>query len=184
MRVIQESFTERTLIPFWRLDEKKWNRWLKPDFSTDAKLLIAYDLSEVRALQEDQDALFVRLDMAVKTGWVLPDEARSQVGLPPLPDGSGMTTAAEKAEQAMAQMQAAADAQPDDPNADPNAPPDNAPPKRLPGKQRRSLKAPYDTFGDDVQAMIDGEVDNMEREMQRFLDAQASRARRALLNGG
>lgn len=172
MRVIQESFTERTLKPFWRMDEAKWNRWLKPEFTTDKKLIIAYDLSEVSALQEDVDALFKRLDAAVVHEWVLPDEARSQVGLPPLPDGSGMKTGAMKAEEAQANARAlAAAAGPKDPNA-------------LPPGKARSLKAPYDTFGEDLQLLIDEEAGPMQREMQRFYEAQAQRVRRALLSGG
>lgn len=85
MREVREMFTEGTLLPEWRLDGAKLSRGLVPDFTNDKTLSLAYDTSEVRALQQDQDALYARLTAAVQAGWVQPDEARAEVGLPPLP---------------------------------------------------------------------------------------------------
>ena len=177
MRVIQESFTERTLIPTWRMDEAKLNRWLKPDFSSDPKLIIGYDLSEVRALQEDQDALFARLDLAVQHNWILPDEARSQVGLPPLPDGSGSKTAEQRANEAFDQQQELAASQP-------AQEPPGQKPKLTRVKDTPTLKAPYDTYAEDLQLLVDEDVPGLERELARHMEAQGERVRRALLNGG
>jgi len=60
---------------------------LKPDFTSYTEVQIAYDLSKLRALQEDRRALFTRLDNAVRSGWVMPKEARAEVGLPPVSGG-------------------------------------------------------------------------------------------------
>jgi hypothetical protein len=47
---------------------------------------VAFDLSEVRALQEDVNEQYKRLDLAVAGGWVKPNEARQEVGFEPLPE--------------------------------------------------------------------------------------------------
>jgi len=87
MKVIRENFTELTIVPLWRMDAAKLNKELKPDFTSDPEVRIGYDLSMVRALQEDRNQLFTRLDNAVKTGWLLPNEARGEVGYGPKPWG-------------------------------------------------------------------------------------------------
>jgi HK97 family phage portal protein len=86
-RVLGELFTERTLMPLWALDEDKWHRGLDADFGLSDRLICAHDLSDVRALQEDEDAKYKRLDTAVKGGWVTINEARTDAGWAPLPDG-------------------------------------------------------------------------------------------------
>jgi HK97 family phage portal protein len=87
MKVIRENFTELTVVPLWRMDAAKLNKELRPDFTAETTVRIGYDLSMVRALQEDRNQLFTRLDNAVRTGWVLPNEARAEVGYAPKPWG-------------------------------------------------------------------------------------------------
>jgi HK97 family phage portal protein len=87
MKQVRENFTEVTVIPIWRMDSATFNAQLKPDFTDEPDVTIAYDLSKVRALQEDRTALFTRLDNAVRTGWVTPNEARAEVGLEPMQGG-------------------------------------------------------------------------------------------------
>jgi hypothetical protein len=48
--------------------------------------VVARDLTDVRALQEDENERYKRLTEAVVAGWVLPNEARSEIGLPPIED--------------------------------------------------------------------------------------------------
>jgi hypothetical protein len=82
-----EWFTERTLMPLWQMDAAKWTQQLLSDFTSDPALEVAFDMSDVRALQEDEDAMYTRLQRAVGGPWMTPNEARSDVGLAALPDG-------------------------------------------------------------------------------------------------
>lgn len=82
-RQVRENFTENTLNPMWTMDEKKWNRQLKPDFTGDKNVIVAHDLTKVRALQEDQDALWKRVTAAVQFGVITADAAVGILGLPP-----------------------------------------------------------------------------------------------------
>jgi HK97 family phage portal protein len=86
MREVREMFAEGTLIPQWTLDEAKLNHQLVPDFDARRGIEVAFDLSEVRALQEDVNEQYKRLDLAVQGGWVLPNEARQEVGFEPRPE--------------------------------------------------------------------------------------------------
>jgi HK97 family phage portal protein len=176
LRVVFESFTERRLIPLWRMDEDKWNRQLKPDFTTDRKLIIAHDLNEVRALQEDQDALFARLDLAVQHKWVFPDEAREQVGLPPMPDGKGM-------EFEKPPAPAPRPGQPGQPG--PNDQTTN-PPADQAGKDLTELllKAPIDEWPQFIQGLIDLAEPGFEADLKRFQAEQMRRVQRAIVSNG
>ena len=77
-------FTEHKLVPQWRADAKKLNTSLKPDFSSDKKIYLAYDLTEVRALQEDEDKKYTRLKTATGKPFMKRNEARSDIGLDPV----------------------------------------------------------------------------------------------------
>lgn len=80
---------ESNLIPTQRLFAAELQTQLLGDFGDPGRLLVDFDLSQVRILQPDVDALWKRLDVGVQGGWVMVDEARERVGLPPLPDGQG-----------------------------------------------------------------------------------------------
>lgn len=86
LKQVRENFTEVTLIPTWRMDAAKLNTQLKPDFSDDRTLWIQHDLTNVRALQEDETAKYQRLDLGVRSFWVRPSEARTRIGLPADPE--------------------------------------------------------------------------------------------------
>jgi HK97 family phage portal protein len=90
-REAREMFTEQTLMPLWSFDAATLNMQLKPDFASDPSIYCEFDVSDVRAFQEDEDAKWKRVDLGVVHGWVTPDEARADVKLPPLADGSGAT---------------------------------------------------------------------------------------------
>jgi HK97 family phage portal protein len=82
-REAREMFTESKLIPQWRTDARKIDVSLRPDFTDDKTIFVDYDLTNVRALQEDQDAKYKRISMAVANQpWMTIDEARSDTGLP------------------------------------------------------------------------------------------------------
>ncbi len=80
----REMFTEQKLIPQWRADAGKLNTSLKPDFSSNRRDFVAFDLTNVRALQEDEDSKYTRLKAAVGKPWMTRNEARSDIGLDPM----------------------------------------------------------------------------------------------------
>jgi HK97 family phage portal protein len=84
-REMGEMFTERKLVPQWRADAAKINVALKPDFTDDRDIYVAFDLKNVRALQEDENAKYERLQRAVaEKPFMLRNEARAEIGLDPL----------------------------------------------------------------------------------------------------
>jgi len=85
-REVREMFAESTLAPEWAMDESKLNQQLVPDFDRSGRIELHYDLSEVRALQEDVNAKVTRLQVGVAGGWILPNEARQEIGMEPLPE--------------------------------------------------------------------------------------------------
>ena len=84
-REMGELFTERKLVPQWRSDAAKLNVALKPDFTDDRDIRIGFDLKNVRALQEDENAKYERLQKAVaQKAWMTRNEARTETGLDPV----------------------------------------------------------------------------------------------------
>ena len=83
-RSMGEWFTERKLIPQWRADARKLDLALKPDFTSNPRIRIEFDLTDVRALQEDEDAKYGRLQKAVGKPWITRNEAREDTGLDPI----------------------------------------------------------------------------------------------------
>ena len=80
-----ELFTERKLVPQWRADAAKLNVSLKPDFASERDVFIAFDLLNVRALQEDMNAKYERLQKATaQKAFMLRNEARTEIGLDPI----------------------------------------------------------------------------------------------------
>jgi hypothetical protein len=61
-----------------------------PEFTRDPGIALAHDISDMRALQPDMDAMYTRLTLAVGGPWLSPNEARSEAGFPDAPD-EGMT---------------------------------------------------------------------------------------------
>ena len=82
-REAREMFAEMTLMPLYSFDAATLNQQLTPEFTSDPHVKIAFDVTDLRAFQEDEDAKWRRLDQAVRTGWVRRNEARTDVGLPP-----------------------------------------------------------------------------------------------------
>jgi HK97 family phage portal protein len=86
----QEHFYEQTIAPLWRAVAATYTKQLlRPDFTQDRAVRMKYDIAKVGALQENKDAQFTRLSLAVDKGWMTKDEARAEVGLDPLPNGLG-----------------------------------------------------------------------------------------------
>jgi HK97 family phage portal protein len=83
LRELREQYTETALIPQYTFDAATINLQLLPDFTRERRVFARYDISKMRALQEDTQRMWSRLDNAVKTGWLRKSEARRAAGYPP-----------------------------------------------------------------------------------------------------
>jgi HK97 family phage portal protein len=80
-RELREFFTEQKLIPLWKtVANELTHQLLLPDFK-DTEYICDYDYTKVRALQEDMDELYKRVNTGVQGGWITIGEARRVVGL-------------------------------------------------------------------------------------------------------
>ena len=156
-REAREMFAEMTLLPLYTFDAATVNTSLRPDFSSDPRVTTAFDLSDVRALQQDADAQYARLTAAVQGArpWITPNEARSEVGLPPMEGGDTLAV------------------------------PAAAPAPALPAgaKDRRviELKAKdLEDLPDLLQALVDLAEPAFQRDLERFQDGQRRRVKRAV----
>jgi HK97 family phage portal protein len=81
MREAKEMATENVLIPAWRFFARELQRQLLPQLGDARRDVFDFDLSTVRALQDDQNALWKRLDDALKSGGITLNESREGRGL-------------------------------------------------------------------------------------------------------
>lgn len=83
MAEAREAAYESNVIPEYRLYAADLRLQLLPDFVGDEQarnMVVEFDTSGVRVLQEDQNALFTRLDTAWNSGWAKRSEVRAAVG--------------------------------------------------------------------------------------------------------
>ena len=80
----EEHFTERKLIPLWRSIAATITISLVPDFAGSQPLVVDFDLAAVRALADDQNTAAARLKTLVDAGILTENEARAEIGYPPL----------------------------------------------------------------------------------------------------
>ncbi len=81
-RELREYFTEQKLVPLWRTVADELTYQLLPEFDDNDNIYCKYDIESVRALSQDQDELYKRMNSAVSGGWATIGEARNMVGLP------------------------------------------------------------------------------------------------------
>ncbi len=98
VRELREFFTEQKLIPTWNHFANEFTKQLLlQDYESDPKYCFKYDLSDVRALSQDEDATMHRITEGFNAGFVTVNEARTATQLPPLDNGDyfvrGMTLA-------------------------------------------------------------------------------------------
>lgn len=79
----REAFTEMKLVPFWRQLGETITHALVADFTSDRTTIADFDISDVRALSDDQDALATRLQVYVASGILDVNEARAEIGREP-----------------------------------------------------------------------------------------------------
>ena len=88
VRELREFFTEQKLIPSWNHFANEFTKQLLlKDFETDPTFCFKYDLSDVRALSQDEDATMQRVTQGFNAGFVTVNEARTSTQLPPLDNG-------------------------------------------------------------------------------------------------
>ena len=80
---LREFFTEQKLIPLWRMiAEELTQQVLLSNYESAQSISAEYNLSDVRALQQDETAKYERLNIGVQGGWITVAEARQEIGLP------------------------------------------------------------------------------------------------------
>ena len=88
VRELREFFTEQKLIPTWNHFANEFTKQLLlQDYESDPKYCFKYDLADVRALSQDEDATMNRITQGFNAGFVTVNEARSATQLPPLDNG-------------------------------------------------------------------------------------------------
>ncbi len=158
LRQIAENFTERTLVPTWRMDAAKINKQLKPDFTNQREVQVRHDLSQVRSLSEDIDALYRRLDVGVRSFWIRPSEARVAVGHVADPELDALWLA-----------RAAATSQP-------------LPSGSVAAKALETKAADLEDLPAVFQAIVDRLEPSLERQLDGYFDGQRRRVNRALVS--
>ena len=85
---LREFFTEQKLIPMWNHFANEFTKQLLlEDFENNPAYCFKYDLSDVRALSQDEDATMVRIVQGYNAGFITVNEARQANQLPPLDNG-------------------------------------------------------------------------------------------------
>lgn len=85
---LREFFTEQKLIPMWNHFANEFTKQLLlEDFESNPAYCFKYDLSNVRALSQDEDATMARIVQGYNAGFITVNEARQANQLPALDDG-------------------------------------------------------------------------------------------------
>jgi len=159
-REAREMFAEMTLMPLYAFDQATLNMQLTPEFTSDKRIKVAFDITDLRALQEDEDAKYARLDQAVRTGWIRKNEARSDVGLPPDMDDTVPVPAANPLGQPGQDQQ------------------------RQPTPTDAGKKALSPMLPNVLQALVDMGVPGLQDDLEEYFDGQRVRVKSALVSNG
>jgi hypothetical protein len=86
-REAKRSFWDETLIPLYKRIEMRLNLDLAEDFNLSATNMIRTDFSDIRALQEDEDQLWLRAARGLRAGGTTINDFRRMVNLPTIENG-------------------------------------------------------------------------------------------------
>lgn len=184
---VRENFTELTLGPIWRMDEAKWNRSLKVDFTDDKTIVVKHDLTEVRALQEDENAKHLRIREDWKAGLLTREMALRELGYDPelAPDDTLMLptgTSFVKVADAVQNPEKAPAAAIPEPTPQPGLPAGGQRPTAGGNPPAsRGAKGLGDDFSELLQAVVDKAADGFAEDLQRLQTNQQKRLQRALV---
>ncbi len=78
-----ETFTEITIIPDWRRIGRQLTYDLLPEWDLRPNRWVAFDTTDVRALQDDENEIWTRSDTGIRGGWLTVAEGKKMVGLDP-----------------------------------------------------------------------------------------------------
>lgn len=84
---LREMFTESALVPRWRNVAAQMTAGLRDDWGLGAVIELDFDLTRVRALEDDVIKRRASIKEAVAGGWMTVNEARELDGLKPDPGG-------------------------------------------------------------------------------------------------
>ena len=88
VKELREFFTEQKLIPMWNHFANEFTKQLLlDDYESNPAYCFKYDLSNVRALSQDEDATMVRIVQGYNAGFITVNEARQANQLPALDNG-------------------------------------------------------------------------------------------------
>lgn len=79
------KFYLETILPLMDFVRDEFNCWLTPLF--DDGIFLDYDRDDIEAIQEERDIIYTRNNNAVKSSWMMINEARVKAGLPAIPGG-------------------------------------------------------------------------------------------------
>ena len=79
----REAFIEQTILTEYATDEEVWTIGLLREFDSDPQHLFAHDISQMRALQDDKDALWARVTTAFEKGLLPQETALAELGYDP-----------------------------------------------------------------------------------------------------
>lgn len=86
-REMEEFWTRQKVVPRWRRFAGTMTTHLLPDVDADPAVKLRFDLSSIKALQEDQNALADRVRADFVAGLVTRNMALMATGREPVPDG-------------------------------------------------------------------------------------------------
>jgi len=87
-RELREFFTEQKLIPMWNHYANEFTKQLlRVDFEDNPAYMFKYDISDVRALSQDEDAEMQRIVQGFNAGFITVNEARQATQFPALDNG-------------------------------------------------------------------------------------------------
>ncbi len=170
---IREMFTEGTLIPLWTLRDAKLMTQLVPDFTSDPTISVATDLMEVRALQQDVNEKFDRVNKVWVSGLFTQNESRAELGKPPVPGGDVFKSAP-----------AAADPGQSDPNSQKPPTPIGSGRQAASRDEWEGKAATLDNLPDRLLALVEGAQEPLTTQLERFQSQQHQRVRAAVVAAG
>lgn len=179
----RDALFEQTIIPLYVAEAATWQKQLlRTDFDTDPRVSVRYDVTDVRALQEDQNEVYARLSVAVEKGWVKRNEARAEVGLPPV-EGWDEEDEQSAVDAAAALTDATAPALPA-PGEDEPPPPRGEQRARRLTPQERKARAVLRAFPGALDAVHDLTAPLVARDLEALFADQKRRVQGRLRAGG
>lgn len=172
----RDALFEQTILPLYAAEVATWTKQvLRPDFDTDPDVFLKYDVSDVRALQEDQNDIYARLSVAVEKKWITRNEARSEVGFPPI-EGWDEEDTQPAAEAAAALFDATSPPPPQLPSGDEEAEEDeSAPARRSRLPVQRKARGAVEAIPGMLDALHELARPALERDLETYFAAQRRR---------